>query len=74
MLGVGLSHAKRHEVKGHRRAMTGLFYAALLFTGLFMRHAERLIGQAPFAFSRQGSLSVGPLRRSVSRSPPSLAP
>jgi hypothetical protein len=65
MLGVGLSHAKRHEVKEHRRAMTGLFRL----------HPEHLIGQTPFALFRQGCVPVGQLRRSVSLTPPhSLAP
>jgi uncharacterized membrane protein len=35
MLVVAVLHARRHNVSGHRRAMTSIFFGALIIAGLF---------------------------------------
>ena len=45
-LAVAVGRARRHEVRGHRRAMISLYVAALVITGLFTLLPQRLLGQA----------------------------
>lgn len=49
MLVVGVRHARKHEIKDHRRTMIGLYLGALIITGLFTLAPTRLIGRALFS-------------------------
>jgi uncharacterized membrane protein len=35
MLVLAVVHARRHNVSGHRKAMTSIFFGALIVAGLF---------------------------------------
>ena len=48
MLFVGIGNARRHRVINHGKTMKGLYFGALIITGLFTLLPGRLIGQAVF--------------------------
>lgn len=49
MLVLGVAHARAHRVQNHRFTMLGLYFGALIITGLFTLLPNRLIGQALFS-------------------------
>ena len=48
MLFVGIGNARRHRVIDHGKTMKGLYFWALIITGLFTLVPGRLIGKAVF--------------------------
>jgi uncharacterized membrane protein len=48
MLPVGVWHARRHNVRGHRLTMLGLFGGALVIAGLFTLAPGRIMHQVVF--------------------------
>jgi uncharacterized membrane protein len=49
MLVVGVRHARRHQVRHHRKTMLGIFFGALVITGFFTLLPGRLIGHSLFS-------------------------
>ena len=45
MLAVGVFRARTHRVQAHRLSMRGLYFGALVVTGLFTLLPHRLLGQ-----------------------------
>lgn len=45
-LPLGVLHARRHDVKAHRRTMTGVFTGGLVIAGLLTLIPGRLLGNA----------------------------
>lgn len=48
ILPVGVLRAHRHDVRGHRRAMIGLFVGALVIAGLFTLWPGRIMSAVVF--------------------------
>jgi uncharacterized membrane protein len=48
MLPLAVLHARRHQVKRHRRAMTGLFAGALVIAGIFTFLPGRIMHEVLF--------------------------
>ena len=48
VLPVAVLRAHRHDVRGHRRAMTGLFVGALVIAGLFTLWPGRIMSAVVF--------------------------
>jgi uncharacterized membrane protein len=46
MLVLGVAHARAHRVRHHRGTMIGLYFGALVVTGLFTLLPHRLLGHA----------------------------
>lgn len=46
MLVRGLMYARQHKVQQHKKTMMGIYFGALLLTGLFTLLPGRLIGKA----------------------------
>jgi uncharacterized membrane protein len=49
MLVVGVRHARQHRARHHGKTMRGIFFGALVITGLFTLLPGRLIGQGLFS-------------------------
>jgi uncharacterized membrane protein len=48
MLPLAVLHARRHNVDGHRRAMTGIFTGALVIAGIFTFFPGRIMYRVVF--------------------------
>ena len=48
MLPLGIYHARRHNVSGHRKTMLGLFFGALVIAGTFTLLPGRIMGRVLF--------------------------
>jgi uncharacterized membrane protein len=48
MLPVGLLHARRHNVRGHKLTMLGLFAGALIIAGIFTLAPGRIMHRVVF--------------------------
>ena len=49
MLPLAVMHARRHRVKGHRRAMIAIFFGALVIAGLFTVMPGRIMHAVLFS-------------------------
>ena len=49
MLPLAVMHARRHRVKGHRRAMIAIFFGALVIAGLFTVMLGRIMHAVLFS-------------------------
>jgi uncharacterized membrane protein len=48
MLPIGITHARRHRIKTHRRVMLGLFFGALVIAGVFTLWPGRVMHEVVF--------------------------